>query len=236
MVAAHDFGVDGGVGDLAEEALAGDEVVDAPSGVLLPGLEAVGPPGVGDLGGVEGAEGVDEAAAEQLAELRALLVGEAGIAAVGLRVFQVYLLVGHVEVAAEDDGFLTVEVHEVGTEVVVPRHAVVEALEAVLRVGRVAVDEEEPGHFKCDDAPFVVVVVDAHAVGDRQGLVPGEDGGAGIAFLLGGVPINVVALEGQVELSGLHLCFLQAEEVGVELCEHIAEALALAGPQTVHVP
>ena len=65
MVAAHDFGVYLGVFDLLEQALGGDEVVDAPSGVLLAGTEAVTPPWVSDLLGIEGAEGVDEAFAEQ---------------------------------------------------------------------------------------------------------------------------------------------------------------------------
>ena len=236
MVAAHDFGVDFGVFDVLQEALGGDEVVDAPARVLLAGTEAVAPPRVGDLIGIEGSEGVDEALAEQGGEFLAFFVGEAGIAAVGLGVLQVYFLMGHVHVAADDDRLFGIELLQVVLEIVFPMHAVVEAAEAVLGVGRIDVDEVEVGHLERDDAPFVVVLIDADAVGNRQRLMAGEDGCSGVAFLVGGVPVALVAIELEVELSGLHLRFLQAEEVGIQLAEGVAEAFSLAGAQPVDVP
>ena len=54
----------------------------------------------------------------------------------------------------------------------------------------------------------MVVLVDAHAVGHSLGAVLGEDGGTRIALLLGVVPICLIALEVQVELTRLHLRFL----------------------------
>ena len=63
-----------------------------------------------------------------------------------------------------------------------------------------------------------------------------EDGGARVAFLLGIVPVRLVSFERQIELSRLHFRLLQAEEVGVERLETLAEALSLAGPQSVHIP
>ena len=82
----------------------------------------------------------------------------------------------------------------------------------------------------------MVVLVDTDAIGHAERLVLGEDGRARIAFLLGIVPIGLIALELQVQLTGLHLCFLQTEEVCIQLAEDIAEALALASPQSVDVP
>ena len=61
VVAAEDVGMDAGIGKAGTQALGDEEVVDAPAGILLACLEAVGPPRVGDLVGVEGAEGVEEA-------------------------------------------------------------------------------------------------------------------------------------------------------------------------------
>ena len=55
---------------------------------------------------MEESESVGEARIEEMGELLALLVGEAGIAAVGLRIFQVDFLVCYVEVAAGNDRFL----------------------------------------------------------------------------------------------------------------------------------
>ena len=46
MVGAVDFVVDGGRLYLRSEAVGGDEVIDAPAGVFLVGVEAVRPPGV----------------------------------------------------------------------------------------------------------------------------------------------------------------------------------------------
>ena len=89
VVGAGDFVVDGGGEDAVAEGGGDDEVVDAPPGVVGAGVEAVGPPGVLDLAGVLEAPGVDEAGAEQGAELRALLVGETGVAAVRGGGFQV---------------------------------------------------------------------------------------------------------------------------------------------------
>ena len=66
--------------------------------------------------------------------------------------------------------------------------------------------------------------------------MPGINGRAGIAFLVGIVPVGLIALKREVELTGLHLCFLQTKEISVHLSEDVAEAFALAGPQTVDVP
>ena len=61
VVGAEDVGVDFSVGNLGKQALGGDKVVDAPACIFLAGLEAVRPPGIGDLLWIECAERVDEA-------------------------------------------------------------------------------------------------------------------------------------------------------------------------------
>ena len=96
VVAAQDTGVDLRVGDLGHQTVGDHEIVDAPAGILLPGLEAVRPPRIFHPVRIERAEGVAEATGQQVGELLALLVGEAGIVAVGLGVLDVYLLVGNV--------------------------------------------------------------------------------------------------------------------------------------------
>ena len=50
MVAAGDLRPDVGVFHTGQQTLGHDEVVDTPSGVLLSGVKAVGPPGVDALG------------------------------------------------------------------------------------------------------------------------------------------------------------------------------------------
>ena len=236
MVRTKDFRMDLGISNLWTQPLTGDEIVDAPAGILLTGLETVGPPRIGDLLGIKGAEGIDKSTGQQVGELLALLIGEAGIHTVGLGILQVNLLMSYIQVATQDDGLLLIQLLEIVAESVFPRHAVFQALQAVLRVGRIAAYQEEVLHLQRDDAPFVVVQVDADAIHHVQWSMACKNGCARVAFLLGIVPVRLVAFKLQVKLAFLHLRLLQTEEVGVQFPENIAEALALASPQSVHVP
>ena len=51
---------------------------------------------------------------------------------VGLGILDIDLLVGYIQVATKDDGFLCIKSLQIGTEVVFPCHTVVETLQAVL--------------------------------------------------------------------------------------------------------
>ena len=66
--------------------------------------------------------------------------------------------------------------------------------------------------------------------------MPGEDGGAGVALLLGVAPIALVAGKVQLDLPLLELGLLQADEIGVKAPEDLLEALFLHGAQAVHIP
>ena len=225
------------IGQLVVEIVRHDEIVNAPSSVFLSRLETVGPPRVdARFVGVEEAESVGEARIEEMGELLALLVGEAGIAAVGLRIFQVDFLVCYVEVAAGNDGFLLPELREVVAEVLVPFHAVVQAAQAILRIGNIGRNHKIFRHLQRDDASFVVVFVDAEAVADGQGFMARIDGSSRIALLVGIRPIALIAFKLKVELSGLHLRFLQAEEIGIKGLEGFAKTFAVTGSQPVDIP
>src|SRR3712207_7314314 len=77
---------------------------------------------------------------------------------------------GHVEVTAHDDRLVGVEPTHVSSEIVLPFHAIVEAAQLVLRVGRVDCDEVKVFIFKRDDTSLVVVFIDSHAVGNADGV------------------------------------------------------------------
>ena len=138
MVGAHDVAEDVGRLEAGQEAFGDEEVVDAPAYVLLAGAEAVAPPCVGAFNvAVDVAEGVGKAGGLELAHLFALLVGEAGVAAVALGVLEVDFFLGHVHVAADDHGLLLVQVKEVGAQGVFPLHAEVDSAELFLGVGAI---------------------------------------------------------------------------------------------------
>ena len=182
------------------------------------------------------AEGVCEPGGEQRAEARALLVGEAGVEVVRVRVFEVDLLVGNVHVAADNHAFALGQAADIGPEGIFPLHAVIQPFEAVLGIGRIDIHQIEIRHLECQHSPFVVVFLNPDAAGYRKRRMAGIDGRPGIAFFLGIIPIGLIAQEFQVDLTRLQFGLLQAEEIGVELREHIGEAFAGYGPQAVDVP
>ena len=156
--------------------------------------------------------------------------------AVGLGILYVYLLVSHIEVTAEDNGLLGIEPFEIVTEIILPGHTIVQTFQAVLRVGSVTANEIEIVHLEGYHTALMVVLINTYAVAYVQRFMLSEDSRAAVAFLVGIVPITVIALKGEVELSLLHLCLLQTEEVGIQLLEDITEALAFTSAQTVYIP
>ena len=143
---------------------------------------------------------------------------------------------GHVQVPAEDHGLDLVQLAQVLAEIVLPDHPVVDALQAPLGVGSVAAHQVEALIFCGDDPALVAVDVVPEAVSHRQGLRPGEDGGAGVALLIGVVPVHVVAGELQLHLALLDLGLLEAVHVRPQGLAGLQKALFQTGPQAVDVP
>ena len=143
---------------------------------------------------------------------------------------------GHVQIAAVDHRLLGVQLHEIGADIVLPRHAVVQPRQLILGVGGVAADQIEVLELRRDDPSLVAVYVIPEVVGHGQGLAACEHGGAGVARLVGAVPEAVVALQRKGCLLRAHLRLLQADDIGVRQCAEIQKALIQTGPQAVDVP
>ena len=237
MVAAGDICINRGFFQLVVETFRGDEVVDAPSGVVLAGFEAVAPPRIDTRYiGIKVAPRVGKAGSQQIGHLLPFLVGEAGVVVVGLGIFQVDFFVGNVQVTAEDDWLFLIESGQVGPEIVFPLHAVIEAGQFALAVGGIAGDEVERVEFEGDEPPFMVVFVHAHAVVDRQGMEAAEDGRTAVALAVGVIPVLFIPGQVHVYLAGLQLRFLQGEDIGVELVEYIHKSFFHDSAQTVYIP
>ena len=155
MVAAEDVAADAGVAYVGGDCITDQEVVDAPAGVVLAGIKAVTPPAVDALDVRIGrAPGVGKTGIEQLGKLAAFLIRKACVAAVGLGVLKVDLLVRHVKVAAGHHGLagFALERAQKAAVGIVPGHAHVDARELVLRVGRIDIDEPELVELERADA------------------------------------------------------------------------------------
>lgn len=104
MVAAEDFCVNLSVRELVAQAVGEQKIVDTPSGIFLSCPEAVRPPRVSYLFGIKRAETIHESIFQKLCHLGSFLVSETGILAICLWILEVYLLMGYVQVAANDNG------------------------------------------------------------------------------------------------------------------------------------
>ena len=167
------------------------------------------------------AEGVDKAVLKEAGHLGTLLVGKSGILAVGLRVLEVNLLMRHIKVAAQNYGFLLVQILYVGKEVVLPCHAVVESAQAVLRVGRVARNEIEALHLERNDTSLVAVLVDADAEGYVHRLFFCKNRRTRVSFLVRVIPVFVITRQIHLNLIRLQLTLLNAENIRIHLMKNI---------------
>ncbi len=101
MVAAHYLSVNFGVLNLPADPVADQKIVNAPSRIVFSGVEAVRPPGILDFFRIQATLGINEPRCQQLGKAFSFLIGKASVFAVGFRVFQVNLLMGHVHIPAD---------------------------------------------------------------------------------------------------------------------------------------
>jgi len=237
MVAAEYFVINGCRLYAGSETLGGKEIVYTPTHVLLTGAEHIGPPciGIGDIA-VFKAEAVYKSAFEELCHLAPLLIGEARVSPVAFGIFEVYLPVGNIQVAAEDNGLFGIKSKEIIPEGIFPCHAVFEPCELTLGVGSIHIHKIKIGILKGDDSSLGIVLGNADAVGNAHGLMLCENARTGIALFLGAVEIQLITGIGKVQLVGLKFGLLNAEEVCIDEVEKIREALRKAGSESVYIP
>lgn len=237
VVGAGDFGLDEGGFQAGPEFGADQEVVETPPDVPGAGAGHEAPPSVMAAAWFEFPEGVEEAGVEYGLESGAFLGGEAVVAEVGFRVREVQFGVGDVEIAAEDYGLGGLESAKEGQERPVPVLSIVEAGQFPLGVGDVDVDEEEVGELGGEHSSFAVMRGNADAGGYVEGAMSGEDGGAAVTLLLGGVPVGGIGGgPALLDVVGAGFGFLEAEDVGAVVLEVVQEVLAQHRAETVDIP
>ena len=105
-----------------------------------------------------------------------------------------------------------------------------------MRIGGVYAYQEVRVELGANQPALVVVLIQAHAVAHVKRFTAGEDGGAGVALLIGAMPDLGIAGRVELYLPGLEFGFLQAQRIHVAGCEIVHEALAHASAQAVDVP
>ena len=165
MIGSIDIRMDFGIDQFIVQRSRCNEVVDTPASILFPRLETIRPPGIDFfLVGVEITECIRKARREQMSELGTLLIGEARIAAIGLWILQVDFLMRHIQVATEDNRLLRLQLLDVSQESILPRHAIIQSLQSILRVGYIDRNEIKMLHLQRDDTSFVIVFLHPYSI------------------------------------------------------------------------
>ena len=142
----------------------------------------------------------------------------------------------HIQVAAEDDRFFRIQSDHIIPQGILKTAAVLNSLQAVLRIRRIAADQEEILKFQCDHAAFVVMLLFRQTIRDRKRRDLRKNSRSAVAFLLRAVPVFLIVRQIHRDLAFLQLGFLQAENICVKRSKIRREILAENGTQAVHVP
>ena len=124
--------MDLGIFETVSQTFGNEEIVNTPACVPLSRTKTVRPPGVGYLLWIECAEGVNQAIAQQLGHLLTLFIGKASVLAVRLWILEVYFLMGNIHVTAYYNRLFLIEFVEIGLEVILPLHTIIQSTKPVL--------------------------------------------------------------------------------------------------------
>ena len=161
MVRAGDLGVDRGVKDAIPKPVRNHKIVDPPTGVVFSCLKAIAPPAVHPGGsGVLVAEGVGKAGFQQSGEAGALFVGKTGTAPVGGGVFQIDLLVCHIQIPAEDHRLAFIQLADISKEGFLPFQSMVKPGQLLLGIGGISGDQIKTRVFQGDEPAFGIQLRD----------------------------------------------------------------------------
>jgi len=222
------------------QPLADEEIIQAPADIPRPCVGPVGPPGILHLVGIERTVGIHKSMLQIPGDPNAFLRQKTGIFFVFLRIRQVDLVVGGVEVASEDHLFSSgvvrvADFKQAGVKVQLKRHAFV-FLPAVREVDRV---EEEIRILHADGAPFVVESLDPEPGLNAEGLLAVEHRRAAVARSFGGMPEAAVlrmAADQFRHLIGLGFDLLQTEDIRLDFVQPGKAVLVNDRPNSIDIP
>ena len=181
--------------------------------------------------------GVRKSTGKERRHLAAFLIRKACIVMVGGRILQVNFLMRHIQITAENNRFLLLQLLHIGKKSIFPGHPVIQTLQLLLRIRHIFGDQIIFRIFQCDHTAFVVMLRDSKAIAHGKRLLLYKDSRSGIAFFLRVVPVLVVSRKIHLNLSLLELRLLKAERVRILLLQKLIErSLSHTGAQSVYVP
>ena len=181
-------------------------------------------------------EAVRKARSLQLAELSALLVRKACILAVSLRILQINLLSRHIQIPADNNRLLRIQLLQISAEHILPHHAVIKTRQPILGIRRIHRHQIKALKLQRNHTPFLIVLLLSQSISNSQRLNLRKNSSTAVALALRTVPILLIAGKHKIRLLTLHLRFLQANNIRCRLLQKFGKALRHAGTQTVNIP
>lgn len=121
VIAARYFRVDPRIRQRRDKPVRYEEIIDPPADIPLPDLRHKRPPRKGVIPvRIKMPEAVHKAGRQQFGHFAAFFVRKSRIAHVRLPIFQIDLLMGNVQVAADDDRLLGIQRRHVAAETLLP--------------------------------------------------------------------------------------------------------------------
>ena len=105
MVGTEYISLNFGLPDLVLSKIGNQKIINTPSGIILPCIAHIRPPGVFHFVRVQISEGINKPQIQKPCKPSTLLVGKPRIVAVSLRVLKVNVACRNVQVTANDDRF-----------------------------------------------------------------------------------------------------------------------------------
>ena len=236
MVAAENLIVNLRTPQLIRNSVRHHKIINTPTRILLTRLKAVAPPAVLNLLRMQITEAVRKTRSLQLTELSTLLIRKACILAVSLRILQINLLSRHIQITADNNRLLCIQLLQISTEHILPHHAVIKTRQAILGIRRIHRHQIKALKLQRNHTTFLIVLLLPQAIGNSQRLNPRKNSSTAVSLTLRTVPILLVAGEYKIRLLALHLRFLQANNIRRSLLQKFGKALRHAGTQTVNIP
>lgn len=143
---------------------------------------------------------------------------------------------GMAKYVAENNRLVLLQPFEIGQEIVLPFHPVVQSCKAVLGVGGIAGNHVVFRELSRYDTPLGIVFLHTDPICHGNGLLPGKYSSAGISLFPRIIPVLVISGKVQFDLSLLQLALLDAEHIRIHSLEEIQEPLSHAGSEPIYIP
>ena len=142
----------------------------------------------------------------------------------------------HIQIATENNRLFLLQLLQKLAKIILPLHPIRKSRQLILGVRRIAGHHIIIRVLRRNDAPFMIVLLNAETVAHAKRLLLRKQRCSRISFLLRIAPILIIPRKLQINLPFLQLALLNTENIRIQLMKYIQKSLSHTRPQAVYVP